>query len=103
MSDESEKFGYWRSGTPITHKGTFEIASFSETFPPDTYNHILFGIDPGAAPTYTLTITLHFYRVRRRLSRIMPLMRRPRGRKLLRVVPITDRITLYDVFLEQNQ
>lgn len=53
-------------------------------------------------PRYTLTITTRYFKVRRKLARITPLLHRPRGRKLLHATPISRYMRIENVKIEQK-
>lgn len=57
------------------------------------------GISHGGHRLYDLTMTTHQFRCRRRLARLVPLMRRPRGRHLLGVKTYETAITFYGIRL----
>lgn len=56
---------------------------------PDFYEH--------PHPTYDVTLTIHRFRVRRRLVYLRFLMRRHRGRKLLGAKTWYEKLTFYGV------
>lgn len=83
----------------ITRTGSFKIRSFDKSFS----DHVIrsFQSIPSdscrSSQIYDVTLIVSYFRCRWRLARLVPLMRRQRGRKLLGVRLYSRRVTFYSV------